>query len=343
MKKLFALLLTLSIITCVLGGCAFLDDFISDISDGENSNIDNTDEDSLPEGYYSVKVTGSKSSLMKKIKKSYKAGTLVQIKAYPVTDVTLHIFVNGEEIPMYHFDSDYWGYQFIMPEEDVTIHLTYDQFYGKEEYGFDELYVYMMYLEKYGDSINKICTRTYNTDERYSLVENRYSSKEVDIENFKDIFNQRLLKVDDNEILDTSIETSYTFFYEDSGFGELYFYDNYYHWNDFSSFQIFKFKDESYSIPVIENPDLITYSFIYDGLSSDIKKYGDDSFSERFFNIDDIEFVPYEGEKIDTQPEYYVDSRYGIIKLITATIFELNGEYYEILSGENYWAYKYCK
>lgn len=64
---------------------------------------------------YRVTVTGSKDSLMEPIKTFYKAGTVVEIKAYPVTDVTLLVFVNDEQIPMTHFDSDYWGYKFTMP------------------------------------------------------------------------------------------------------------------------------------------------------------------------------------------------------------------------------------
>ncbi len=298
---------------------------------------DNSDK----EGYYKVTVTGSKSELMEPLKSEYKAGDVVKIKAYPVTDISLHVYVNGEQIPMSHYDSDYWGFEFVMPEEDVTVHLTFDQFYGKEEYSLSDLYVSMMYLERYGDDIDKICIRSFKCDEKYSIVENRYSSKSEDIENYKAMFNQQVIKVDDDAAGDSSYCRSYSFFYGDSEFSELYFYDQIYHWNDFSTFQLFRFKDPNYVLPTIENPDLITYSFRYDGLSSDVKSYDDETFSERFFQIDSVEFVPYEGDEINSEPTYYIDSRYGIINLLTPTVFELNGVYYEIVGDNTYWAWNY--
>lgn len=331
MKKLIVILLLLAVI-CSLFGCD---------SDNKANGSTGSETGDSKEGYYSLTVTGSKDSLMKALKSKYKAGEVVKIKAYPVTDISLHVFVNGEQIPMSHWDSDYWGFEFVMPEEDVTVHLTYDQFYGREEYLLSDLYVAMMYLERYGDDIDKICIRSYRCDEKYSIVENRYSSKSEDIENYKAMFNQSVIKLSDSNTEDPVYRREYSFFYKDSEFSELCFYDQVYHWNDFSTFQHFKFKDPNYVLPTIEDPDLITYSFIYDGYSSDVKSYDSDTFSERFFQIDSIEFIPYEGEKINIDPTYYIDSRYGIINLITSTVFELNGEYYEIVGESNYWAWNY--
>ena len=123
----------------------------------------------------------------------------------------------------------------------------------------------------------------------------------------------------------------------------LNFNDSFFTWNDFSTWQAFKFEDENYCLPTIEDPDLVTYSFIYDGLSSDVKKSDDDSFSITYFNINSVEFVPYNGAEIDFDATFYLDSRYGKINLLTPTVFELNGTYYQIVSGEEYWAYNYCQ
>ena len=102
-------------------------------------------------------------------------------------------------------------------------------------------------------------------------------------------------------------------------------------------------EDENYLLPTIENPDFVTYSFRYDGYSSDVKSYDDEGFAIRYFQISSVEFVPYEGESIDTASPFYLDSRYGKINLISPTVFELNGEYYEIVSNAQYWAYTYCR
>ena len=318
MKKSIGLLLIVALSLSLLCGCDEIDNF------------------------YTVKVTGDVSSLITPIMPFYQAGKVVEIKAHPVTDVSLHVFVNGERIPMSHFDSDYWGFAFVMPEENVTIHLTYDQFYGRDEYSFDELCWNIDNLE---NEITKVSVRTTDYKNKNMFIETRYSYKREDIDNFKAIVNQRLIKYEGSSSVDC--EREFSFYYDMDNNREmltsLYFRGDLYWWNDFSSYQLFRFEDTNYCLPTIEDPDFVTYSFKYDGLSSDVKKYDDESFAIRYFNIDSIEFIPCEGESLDTNSPFYLDSRYGKINLISQTVFELNGEYYEIVSGVEYWAYNYCQ
>ena len=319
MKKILAILLLISIILCLLVGC---------------NGVGN---------YYGVKVTGDKDSLMQPIMPFYQSGTVVEIKAHPVTDVSLHVFVNGKEIPMSHYDSDYWGFEFVMPEENVTIHLTYDQFYGKDNYEFNDLNS----LGFMRNEVLKVSVKTTNYQEKYSFIETRYSSRQSDIDIFKAITQENLMKADNSIASNAIYGYEYAFFYNTESQGEridvLEFNDSFFTWNDFSSWQAFKFEDENYVLPTIEDPDLITYSFKYDGRSSDIKRYDDESFSIDYFSIGSVEFIPYEGEPIETNSPYYLDSGYGKINLLNSTVFELNGEYYEIISGAENWAYKHCK
>jgi DNA helicase HerA-like ATPase len=91
-------------------------------------------------------------------------------------------------------------------------------------------------------------------------------------------------------------------------------------------------------------------TIIYDSYRSELS-YGIDreilvsKLSDYFerSNISDIEFIPYEGDTFDSNSTFYLDSRYGKINLLSSTIFELNGIYYEIVSGSEYWAYDYCR
>ncbi len=295
---------------------------------------------------YAVEVTGSIDSLMEQIPALIKASSKVEIKAYPVTDITLHVFINGEEVKMSHFDSDYWGFEFIMPEENITIHLTYDQFYGKDDYTFSELYYWVDSLE----NVEKVAI--YNKDYTYkSFSEIYYLTNPSDINRMLDILKQPLVKHDsiesdrpqDDNITPIEFNTTIIYYVGEYGY-ELNFTNNMLYWNDFSTLQRFKFKDPNYLVPnVALEYDLKTYKFEYDGLSSDVKRISDNSFVERFFMINSIEFVPYSGALIDVEPTYYIDSRYGKIMLHSATVFELNNEYYEIVSGVDYWAYKYCQ
>ena len=50
-----------------------------------------------------------------------KAGETVEVKTGILFDADIHVYVNGQEISKSHYDSDYWGYSFIMPEKDVLI------------------------------------------------------------------------------------------------------------------------------------------------------------------------------------------------------------------------------
>ena len=319
MKKILAILLLISIILCLLVGC---------------NGVGN---------YYGVKVTGDKDSLMQPIMPFYQSGTVVEIKAHPVTDVSLHVFVNGKEIPMSHYDSDYWGFEFVMPEENVTIHLTYDQFYGKDNYEFNDLHS----LGFMRNEVLKVSVKTTNYQEKYSFIETRYSSRQSDIDIFKAITQENLIKADNNVASNAIYGYEYAFFYNTESDSEridvLEFNDSFFTWNDFSSWQAFKFEDKNYVLPTIEDPDLITYSFKYDHYSSDIKRYDDESFSIDYFSIGSVEFIPYEGEPIEANSPYYLESGYGKINLLNSTVFELNGEYYEIISGAENWAYKHCK
>lgn len=315
MKKAISLFLIL-LIFCLLVAC--------------NKNDDS----------YSVIVTGATQALMEPMETSYRAGERIEIKACPITDVSLHVFVNGEKISRSHNGSDYWGYEFVMPEENVTIYLTYDAFYGKEEYGFDEL---CHNIENLENEITKVSIKTVNHLEKYSFVQTQYSFNQEDIDNFKAIVNQRLIKVDDSIVSESTYGNDYSFYFNTEALFTLGFEEELFIWNDFSNWQGFKFKDESYTLPTIESPDLVTYSFRYFGLSDDVKKYNDESFSIKYFNIDSVEFIPYEGEYPESNSTFYLDSGYGKINLLTSNLFELNGNYYEIISGEEYWAYSYCQ
>ena len=300
----------------------------------------------IKESYFKVEVTGSTDSLMENIPELIQAGSKVEIKAYPVTDITLHVFINGEEAKMSHFDADYWGFEFTMPKENITVHLTYDQFYGKDEYTFSDLYYWVDNLE----NVDKVAI--YNQDCSYkNFSEIYYLTKQSDINRMLDILKQPLEKYDsiesdrpqEDNITPIEFRTTIIYYVGEYAYS-LNFTNNMLYWNDFSTSQRFKFKNDNFVVPnAALEYESKTYKFEYDGLSSDIKRIDDDSFIERFFNINSIEFIEHDGGIPGVNPTYYVDSRYGRIVLIGSHIFELNGKYYKIIEGIDYWAYNYCQ
>lgn len=347
-KKILISMFLLVLGLCLVGCEMFCNDHVDENNDYYCDKCGGALEKTpvIKDKYFKVEVTGSTDSLIESIPEFLQAGSKVEIKAYPVTDITLHVFINGEEVNMSHFDFDYWGYEFIMPEENITIHLTYDQFYGKDDYTFSELYYWVDSLE----NVDKVAI--YNKDFTYkSFSEIYYLTNQSDINRMLDILKQPLVKYDpiesDRPQYDniTPIEFNTTIIYYVGEYAYLLnFTNNMLYWNDFSTSQRFKFEDPNYLVPndALEY-DLKTYKFEYDGLSSDVKKISDDSFVERFFNIGSIEFVEHNGGIPGVDPIYYLDSRYGKIELISAHIFKLNDKYYKVVEGIDYWVYKYCK
>ncbi|MBQ7647154.1 MAG: hypothetical protein IJS94_07790, partial [Clostridia bacterium] len=59
-----------------------------------------------------------------------KSGDTVELKTEILIDADIHVYVDEKEIDKSHYDSDYWGYSFIMPDKDVKVTA---RFYTKDE------------------------------------------------------------------------------------------------------------------------------------------------------------------------------------------------------------------
>ena len=57
-------------------------------------------------------------------------GDIVEVKTAILCDADIHVYADGQELGKTHYDSDYWGYSFIMLEKDVLITA---RFYTKDE------------------------------------------------------------------------------------------------------------------------------------------------------------------------------------------------------------------
>ncbi len=48
-------------------------------------------------------------------------GDTVEIRTQILIDADIHVYVDGKEIQKSHYDSDYWGYTFTMPQKSVIV------------------------------------------------------------------------------------------------------------------------------------------------------------------------------------------------------------------------------
>ena len=297
---------------------------------------------------HTVTLTGNRDQLSQPLAPFYKVGEVVQIKLHKVICAGVYVYLNNERLSSSGYDEKYVFYEFEMPAEDVTVHLTFDPFYGREKYSFDELLYWVEYLETgVGEvPINGVSLTIDNHSDEASFIEKRFSTKAEVIDSFKAITKQPLIKVDAKETCITDTSITYTFYcannpYKGKWVGDLNFEDNFFshRYNETSLPQPFRFEDSNYVLPTIDDPDYVTYSFRREYKITYVKKYGDDSVSIRYDYMEAVDFVPYEGSEIDIEPCFYIDNKYGRINILNATVFELNGKYYEVVSGP--WAYTY--
>lgn len=323
MKKILSLILMVALLIPCFSSCKFFDALTWD-------RIVNSKD------YYKVTTDGDDFFVRDSLKLYYKAGETVKVKVPSLTDVTMRVFVNGVEVPSSQWESNDGYYEFVMPAEDVTIFFTTDEYYGRDVYSFVEL---CYWIPSASGNLTKIVVKTTNEEVKDSFVENRYFTNPDAILKFDEILQDHVMIKADNSLARAEKQRSeIAFWLNGNNYFSMNFDGEYFVRYSFSSSQAFKF--ESFSMPSMDNPDSITYSFKRYLGNNYIRKYGDESIEIAYDHSELVEFVPYDGPLTGQDATYYLeDKEYGIINLISATVFELNGRYYEIVSGEKQWAY----
>ena len=114
-------------------------------------------DSSVADGTYRIKYDlGKTETHFSNNPSEAKAGDLVEIKTNGILyDADIHVYVDGQEIEKTHYDSDYWGYSFVMPDRDVLVtamFYTEDEIWGLNP---DENALKEKYPEYFGLSTTK--------------------------------------------------------------------------------------------------------------------------------------------------------------------------------------------
>lgn len=88
----------------------------------------------VPEDFV-IRLTGDHTELVESCPESAKEGDAVEIRTEILYDADIRVFVDGEEIPQTHYDSDYWAYSFTMPGHAVTVRIEVVDGFLSEESG----------------------------------------------------------------------------------------------------------------------------------------------------------------------------------------------------------------
>lgn len=171
--------------------------------------------DDAPDGgiTYTLTVQGNTSELMEGLRDKYPAGAEIEVKCYPVTDVDTYVFLDGEQVTQTHFDSDYWGYTFTMPEKDATLFITHNRFTVVTTCSFDSVFRWARTLDR--GSIAQVCCERGFVAVADPTPEITYSSDREDIGAVCAIFDKELT-YDGTEPIDGGNYIKYTLYDENS-------------------------------------------------------------------------------------------------------------------------------
>lgn len=312
------------IILCLLILCSFLI-----LSSCEN-------EDNGPK--YNVELVNAQFFLYNKLKSSYSAGETITLQVSIVTDVSVYVYLDDERLISNKAEGHFTIYEFVMPEKDITLVFTTDQFYGRDELEFSEVY---WFTNKIKDNTKEVMVLEEPVSLNELIVVKR-SNDPSDVENMVGITNQKLKRAKDYNFQSQPTNRIYFKDEADNSY-EVKIIGKYVFYYEFSSSYVFEFLDDTYEVPVVSNPYQTTYKFKYNGLSSDVKRISDDLVVQHYYSINSIEFIPYDGEVASVEYDYYLDSNYGRIELISQDLFKWNDKYYKIVANAEYWPYNYYR
>ena len=271
----------------------------------------------------------------------YASGTELVIKVHTVTDCSLHVYLNKEDLQKSEqekIDRYYVNvFKFNMPENDVVVHLTFDQFYGKDEYSFSDVNWQVRYLENNNASIDHIKLSLKDDNEYFN--KHIYTSDETALSSLLDLFNQKLTRA--KESVDFNNMISYYLFNENNYVVvEVNIIDNCVLYQDFSSSELFKLPN-NYELPIFTGEETYTFRVPYAN-NAKVKVYkGNEMVSNDlwFDSFSMYEFIPISKSELgETNVFYKVETPYGDIEILSYKRFFFNGQAYEIV-GETDFSY----
>ena len=276
----------------------------------------------------------------------YKAGEELVIKVHKVTDTSLHIFLNKEDLrptdsERIKENDDSFSvivFKFKMPDNDLVIHLTFDQFYGKDEYSFSDILYQVRNYEHRNYEIDKVEMSVKDESEYFN--KHIYSSDTNSINMVLDMFKQNLTRYSGQ--VDNNNATSY-FLLDKKGYTviQVDMVDKCVVYQDFKSRELFKLPD-NVSLPTFDGDVTYTFRIPYEYYRTNVKVYKEGGIiSEElsFGAFEMFEFKRISSSELDGMSVLFkIETPYGDIELVSPSRFYFNGEAYEIV-GHNDFSY----
>lgn len=272
---------------------------------------------------YKVNLT-SDSVLIEELKSSYAKDTVVELKLYPTMDVGTYVFVNDEEIFMDTSITEYLSFSFTMPNEDVEIVVTHDEYYGKDVYKIKDLFTELSNITA-DDIVGIKKEKKYLGVEPSTFTNVSRSSDPEDIASFIEFINSEVVRVS-NEAFDGGSRFTYQIICKNATLS-LEISSSRIYINDFMNSNCFLVKETSYLSTDFTNPEVNANGFrVANGVlyKADETKLGDLDI------LDELEFNATTKVFDDSQLKYYITSQMATIYVYNDTVFKFNEEFYEL-------------
>ena len=73
---------------------------------------------------HTITITGDRDVVYTKIEdETYSSGDIVELKTHILMDADIEVYLGDFKIPKTHYDSDYWGYMFVMHNKHITLNV----------------------------------------------------------------------------------------------------------------------------------------------------------------------------------------------------------------------------
>lgn len=271
----------------------------------------------------------------------YKEGEKLTVVTPIITDVGIYVYLNGEKI-LNDVVNDNWVYEFTMPSQDSTLVITYDQYYGQDEFVLDDfLNVDQFILDKEVKEIR--AEFGYVGVAPDSLNSVYYSDNDKDIEKALSLFEEKLVKYDDQ--IPSGGNYLVITYYPDDEFEKETTYriiNNRISDNDFAQNNMFKFVNDIRSLFDFDEVKLSSFTFndLFKG-NNTLTYFVKDStgnFEEtakKFNAITEIEFVSYE-EEAEECLGYLSSAFIDKIFIHSDKIFSYKNKMYQIISDQDF-------
>ena len=283
---------------------------------------------------YRISVTGESDLLSEALPKRAKAGETIEIRTHVIMDCDIIVTVNGVKIQKSHYDSDYWGYTFTMPSEDVTVTLTTEDGFLSPAAPLllTDLVTWLGKLRP--ENVLKIQKVSTNSGVAPgTLMHHRYTTDREAIARILGIYQNIQLEKSNENILPPGGSTiTIRFVLHDGTVHALHSYSGMFIKNNV---HYVMHGDTSFIVDEITGTAL---SFVTYAESCEVYELTNPESAIGHFNgIKDLTFIPYTGDIPDTDPVFRLDTDFCDLFVLTERLFYIDVRdtriYYNLTEG----------